>query len=192
MGLWRGRILLPAVGLLAAGCPGDDDDDLTGGPDDDSAEGDDDSTAGDDDTGDDDDTGVQDCAPEDHAAGDCIDIPFQVFPLGFCTPNQPLFTVTIDDDTEWNELLTEHCTVTRESPEPPDWGKVMIVAVGSLGSGCAAEEQSVWFRECVDQRVYAYVQARHGDCDMELPLTTAIAVSRSQRVTRFVECGYTF
>ena len=50
MGLWRGLILLPAVGLLEAGCPGDDDDDLTGGPDDDSAEGDDDSTAGDDDT----------------------------------------------------------------------------------------------------------------------------------------------
>ena len=187
----RGPIILTLVGLLLGGCPGGDDDDLTGA-DDDSAAGDDDTTSGDDDTGDDDTSGISNCAPEDHAAGDCVDIPFQPFPLGFCTPNQPLFTVTIDDDTEWNELLTEHCTVTGESPEAPDWGEVMIVAVGSLGSGCAAHEETVWFRECVDQRVCAYVQARHGDCDMDIALTTAVAVSRSQRVTRFVECDYTF
>ena len=183
-----GLVGFVVLGLLA-GCP-DDDDDTTAG-DDDSA-GDDDVTGDDDVSGDDDSTGVQDCAPEDHAAGDCIDIPFQVFNLGFCTPAQSLFTVTVDDDTEWEELLTEHCVVSGGDPEPPDWSEVMLVAVGSLGSGCAAHQQPVWFRECVDQRVFAYVQAREGDCDMEIPLTTAVTVSRSQRVTRFVECEYTF
>lgn len=163
--------------LPLGGCPTDVDDDASGD---------------DDVTGDDDSTGVQDCAPEDHAAGDCIELPFQVFNMGFCTPTQSLFTVTVDDDTEWAELLTEHCVVSGGEPEPPDWSEVMLVAVGSLGGGCAAHQQPVWFRECVDQRVFAYVQAREGDCDMEIPLTTAVTVSRSQRVTRFVECGYTF
>ncbi len=183
---WIGAIAM--LGLLG-GCPTGDDD-VSG--DDDSAAGDDDTSADDDASGDDDATGIQDCAPADHAAEDCVEIPFEVFPLGFCTPIQPLFTVTVDDDTEWEDLLTTHCQVNGGEPEPPDWSEVMLVAVGSLGSGCAAHTQSVWFRECMDQRVYAYVQARHGDCDMDIPLTTAVTVSRSQRITRFVECEYTF
>jgi hypothetical protein len=168
------------------------------GQDDDSADGDDDGA--DDDTGgqtDDDttpDSGILDCAPEDHNAGDCLEAEIADFDMSWCSPVDENLLFTVDTSTEWEELLTESCNAIVEPPAEPDWLEVMLVGAATRGAGCEGHAANAWFRECgsPDERVYAYVQARDGECEEEISLGTGVLVQRSLRVTRFVQCDYAF
>ncbi len=183
--------LLMLALVLGPGCTAD-----RYGEDDDSSSSDDDA-ADDDVTGDDDttpDTGILECDPEDHNAGDCLEGEFSSFDMSWCSPVDETLLFTVDTSTEWEELLTESCNAIAEPPAEPDWLEVMLVGAATRASGCEGYSTNVWFRECgsPDERVYAYVQARDGECEEEIPLGTGVLVQRSLRVTRFVQCDYLF
>ena len=184
-----GRILLVVLGLIL-GCSGSSYDD------DDSSAADDDTTDSDDD--DDDDTGtnggVLDCDPEDFNLDNCLELEFQTFDLSFCTPVDEELTFTANSLTAWDELIDEDCQIDGTAPEPPDWEEAMLVGAASRATGCVGVEQNMWFLECgnPDQRAYAYVHARDGDCLEEIVLTTAVLVPRSTRPTHFFNCEYVF
>ncbi len=189
---WIHRALL--LGLLVlpwiVGCPAADDDDAA---DDDAADDDGaDDDGADDDAADDDTSGVTGCTQEEHNATGGIDVAFQDFDVSWCVPVNPVLSFTINDQSEWQELIDEKCTVQGTPPPPPDWLDTMIVGTISRADGCVGHAENVWFVEKQDERVYAYVQARQGDCEEEIVLGTAVTTARSLKVTRFVECDYIF
>ena len=182
------RALLFTLFLILLGCRATEYSDDDSGADDD---------AGDDDADDDDttpDTGITDCEPEDFNLNNCLEIEFQEFDMSFCNPIDEELTFSIDSEAEWEELVTTQCDQISTPPEQPDWLETMIVGVASRASGCGGFSGSVWFLECgnPDQRAYAYVHAREGECEGEIPLATAVLVPRSVRPTHFFNCSYVF
>jgi len=172
----------------SAGCPADDDDGDDTAGDDDVADDD----GADDDGGDDDGSGALDCTQKEHNAADGIDVAFQDFDVSWCQPIYPVLSFTIDTQTEWQELIDEKCTVQGTPPPPPDWFELMIVGTVTRDSGCQGHAESQWFVEKQEERVYAYVMDRDGDCEEEITLGVAVTTVRSLKVTRFVQCDYQF
>lgn len=187
----RRRTLMMVLGLIL-GCSGSsyDDDSAAGDDDDATAAGDDDTSAGDDDAQ----GGVIDCEQEDFNLNNCVEIQFEPFDLSFCTPVEEELTFTANSLTAWDELIADDCQVAGTAPEPPDWEEAMLVGAASRATGCVGVERNEWFLECgnPDQRAYAYVHARDGDCLEEIVLTTAVLVPRSTRPTHFFNCEYVF
>jgi len=184
--------MLLALGVLL-GCSGSSYDD------DSSAVGDDDTIADDDDATptDDDDAssnGVINCEPSDFNLNNCVEIEFQAFDLSWCTPVEEELTFTANSLTAWDELIADDCEAGATAPEPPDWEETMLVGAASRATGCTGVELNQWFLECgnPDQRAYAYVHARDGDCLEDVVLTTAVLVPRSIRPTHFFNCEYVF
>jgi hypothetical protein len=187
----RRRTLLLVLGVIL-GCSGssyDDDDDSGIGIDDDDTSDADDDAADDDTQG-----GVIECDQEDFNLNNCVELQFLPFDLSFCTPVDEELTFTANSSTAWDELIADDCQVNGTAPEPPDWEDVMLVGAASRATGCVGVELNMWFLECgtPDQRAYAYVHARDGDCLEEIVLTTAVLVPRSTRPTHFFNCEYVF
>ena len=184
------RWILLALGALL-GCSGSSYDDDSAADGDDDAVDDDDATPTDDD---DVSNGVLDCDPADFNLDNCVEIEFQPFDLSFCTPVEEDLTFTANSLTAWDELIADDCEAVATAPEPPDWEEHMLVGAASRATGCTGVELNQWFLECgnPDQRAYAYVQAREGDCLEEIVLTTAVLVPRSTRPTHFFNCEYVF
>jgi len=182
--------LLAIASLLLFGCRGEAYDDDTGTPDDDS--GADDDSFADDDTSSS--SGVMNCTQEDFNLNNCLDVAFDEFDLSFCVPVDEELTFTANSDLAWDELVNEDCLPFGTVPEAPDWQEVMMVGVASRAPGCVSHSENVWFLECgnPDQRAYAYVHARDGDCEEEITLTTAVLVPRNTRPTHFFNCDYVF